>query len=136
MPLGHTLLRDNTLGKERPLVRHSHRVFALGSEHAQFGHLGDNHRHDLKAVNLVIRVSPCRLVLYNQNPQHIANTLDRHTKERCVHLLAGFGHKPETLGRRRIIRLERRGCISNPPNKPLPNAQPRPVNGLGVQTFS
>ena len=126
--LGDALLADEAADEERQLVRPGELHRAGADEGAELGHLGDDHRHDLERVDLVVGVLARVAVLHDEHAQHLAEPLDRHAEEAREDLLAGLGQVAEAAGVRGVAGVDRLGGLGDPADQALADAQPRQVH--------
>jgi hypothetical protein len=132
-PLRDALLPDDAAHEEGPLVLFGDLHRPGADEGAEFGHLGDDHRHDLEGVDLVLGVVARDAVLDDEHAEHLAEALDRHAEEGRVDLLAGLGHEAEARGLRRVAGRERCRRLRDPADEALAEAQPGKMDGLGLE---
>ena len=108
---------------------------ALADEGAQFGHLGQDHRHHFERVDLVRGEFAGLLGLDDQHPQLGAEPLDRHAEEAGIDLFAGFGHVAEPAGRGSIRGIDRLAGGGDAAHQALAQFHPGLVHGLFLEAL-
>ena len=109
---------------------------ALAHKRAKFGHLGNDHGHHLKRVDRICGIFPALLGLHHQNAHHLAQTLDRDTKEGGEALLSGLWHIAKATRAGGVGGVDDLAGARHAPHQPLAHTHTGLVNGFAVQTFS
>ncbi len=107
----------------------------LADESAQFGHLGDHHRHHFQRIDLVGGKFPRLARLYHQHAQGFAQPLDRDAEERGIALFAGLRHVAETGLGRRVGGVDHAPGLGDAAHQPLAQAHAGAMHRLGLQTL-
>ena len=97
--------------------------------------LGQQHRHCLEHVDLVLGVAPRQAVLHGHDAQRPPRPSQRHGEQRRERILPGLrpvGEGRMTLRVRQVLHGRRRRCD---PDDPLAHAQPRPPDRALIEPF-
>ncbi len=121
--LGDPLLAHEAAHVEWQLVQPRPFHGARADEGAEFGHLGDDHGHDLEGIDFVVAVVARLAVLHHEDAEDLAQALDRYAEEARQTLLAGLGQEAVAAGVRGVPGADRLGGFGDPPDQALADAQ-------------
>ena len=107
----------------------------LADEGAEFGHLGQHHRHDFQRGDLVLGKAPGGFRLHDQHAELFAQALDRQAGEGGIDLLARLRHVSETRFRGGVGGVDRPARARDPSDQALAQAHPGLVDRFGLQAL-
>ena len=127
------LAHDATEG-DLVLVQRGQRL-ALADKGAKLGHLGDDHGHDLKRVELIVGILPRFFRLHDKDAQAFAQPLDRHAEKRAEAFLAGLRHVAKALLGRRVRGVDRARAPGDAAHQPLTQPHACDMHRFGCQAL-